>query len=83
MLASILISRLRRTLPLRTVIRQDWILRMRRFSRRKRSLGRKRKKEEGNEKEENGEEGNETVSNDDMEHSIIVVAPGRPRHNRS
>jgi len=36
---------------------------------------------EGNEKEENEEEGNEedvTVSNDDMEHSVIVVAPGRP-----
>ena len=35
---------------------------------------------EGNEKEENEEEGNEdeTVSNDDMEHNVIVVAPGRP-----
>ena len=37
--------------------------------------------EEGNEKEENEEEGNEedeTVSNDDMQHSVIIVAPGRP-----
>ena len=40
--------------------------------------------EDGNEKEGNEEEGNEedeTVSNDDMEHSVIVVAPRRPRRS--
>jgi len=41
--------------------------------------------EEGNEEEGNEEEGNEgneedePVSNDHMEHSVIVVASGRPR----
>ena len=33
-------------------------------------------KEEGNEE---GNEEDEPVSNDDMEHSIIVIASGRPR----
>jgi hypothetical protein len=36
---------------------------------------------EGNEKE--GNEDDETASNDYMEHCIIVVAPGRPRRSRS
>jgi len=37
--------------------------------------------EEGNEEEgnEEGNEEDELVSNDDMEHSVIVVASGRPR----
>jgi hypothetical protein len=40
---------------------------------------------EGNEKEGNEEEGNEedeTVPNDDTDHSVIVVVSGRPRHSR-
>jgi hypothetical protein len=40
---------------------------------------------EGNEKQGNEEEGNEedgTVPNDDTDHSVIVVASGRPRHSR-
>jgi len=37
--------------------------------------------EEGNEKE--GSEDDETILNDDMEHSVIVVPPGRPRRGRS
>jgi len=43
-------------------------------------------KEEGNEDEGNKEEENEedeTVSNNDMEHSVIVVAPGRPIRSRT
>ena len=48
--------------------------------------GEQEEEEEGNEEEGNEEEGNEErneedepVSNDDMEHSVIVVASGRPR----
>jgi len=36
--------------------------------------------EDGNETE--GNEEDETVSNDGMEHDVIVVAPGRPRRSR-
>jgi len=43
MLASVHIPHRRRILPMRAAIRQDWIPRMGRFSRRKRSQGRKRK----------------------------------------
>jgi hypothetical protein len=43
MLAWILIPHLRRILPMRAMICQTWILKMRSFSRRKGSLGRKRK----------------------------------------
>jgi hypothetical protein len=48
--------------------------------------GEEEEEEDGNEEEGNEEEGNEEgneedepVSNDDMEHSVIVVASGRPR----
>jgi hypothetical protein len=40
-----------------------------------------RNENEGNKEEENEED--ETVSNNDMEHSVIVIAPGRPRRSRS
>jgi len=43
--------------------------------------GEEEKEEEGNEEEgnEEGNEEDEPVSNDDMEHSVIVIASGRPR----
>jgi hypothetical protein len=44
MLVWILIPHQRRILPMRAVICQTWILRIRRFSRRKGSLGRNRKR---------------------------------------
>jgi hypothetical protein len=60
-----------------------WILRMRRFSRRKGVTGavEEEEEEEGNEEEgsEKENEEDEPVSNDDMEHSVIVIASGHPR----
>jgi hypothetical protein len=53
---------------------------MGRFSRRKRPLGRKMNWKTVMRRREMR---NETVSNDGMEHGIIVVALGRPRRSRS
>ena len=80
MLASVLIRHARKKLPIRAAIWQDWILRMGRFSRRKRPLGRKMNWKTVMRRREMR---NETVSNDGMEHGIIVVALGRPRRSRS
>jgi hypothetical protein len=48
--------------------------------------GKEEEEVEGNEKEGNEKKGNEkdeTVSNDNLEHNVIVVVPGRPRRSRS
>jgi hypothetical protein len=81
MLAWILIPHLRRILPMRAMICQAWTLRMRSFSRRITGEEEEDEEEERNEEEgnEEGNEEDEPVSNDDMEHSISVVASGHSR----
>jgi len=68
---------------MRAVIGQAWILRMRRFSRRKGVTEEEEEEEleEGKEEERNeeGNEEDEPVSNDDMEQSVIEVSSGSPR----
>jgi hypothetical protein len=75
MLASGLIPHPRKIPPMRAESLPNWRLRIERFPRRMRPLGRKRKRKKKRATREEEENEEQTVLNDDMEHSVIAVAP--------